>query len=389
MVSSVSTFLALWLAMAVYNLCLSVYHPALYLELDADNFSATYISFASAICQVGFFAAGALTPFIARTFSARVSLLAAFPLMALLVLATHYFAASPLLFLVEFTIGLIAATIKIRIKSSLVVLATSHRRSTVLSVVGLGGSLAWVLGPYLAGQTDVYGWRPFEIGAASLLVMVPIFLMLSKDPSIDTRKTVEREDRQSGLLEQVRRQPNLVLIPLCIALIGSPFRALLPIYGEQALGLEAQQAATLLSWLGAGSLVLAVPVAWLGDRLGVRRVLIAAAVVIAVACGYLYQASAESLSVETAIFLMSGLKAAMSHVALAFVVGRLSLSQVPAMVAVFIVAGKVGSIAGTISAGAMMTEYGPHALFVVPGAAAIALCISLLQTGAAEPEAAR
>ncbi len=146
----------------------------------------------------------------------------------------------------------------------------TSRRGLALGVMmcgtGTGGILWPIIGQWLI---DRVGWRGSYalLGAAALLIAVPVMLLFLKDPS--QPEVSSKENRASGLgrREAIRSQVFWVLM-IVFFLVSAIVQACLvhmsPLLTDR--GITAQRAAIALSLLGAANLIGRLGTGWLLDR---------------------------------------------------------------------------------------------------------------------------
>ena len=143
--------------------------------------------------------------------------------------------------------------------------ATEQTGGKILSIYGMTGLLAGIVGQLLSPGTNPAGFRPFCIIAIIIaLALVPIALTQAVAPRINLRQLY----RQSPF--------GLVAIFLC-GVTNSVFFTLGPILAQRR-GLDTAGVAVFMACGTLGGFLLTWPLGWLSDRLDRRLVIIGAAI---------------------------------------------------------------------------------------------------------------
>lgn len=151
--------------------------------------------------------------------------------------------------------------------------ATEQTRGKILSIYGMTGLLAGIVGQLLLPTTNPSGFRPFCIITIIIAVaLVPIALTRAVAP------TTEGQSARINLRALLRQSPfGLVAAFLC-GVTTSSFFALGPIFAQQR-GLDTGGVAIFMACGTLGGFLFTWPLGWLSDRLDRRLVIIGAAIV--------------------------------------------------------------------------------------------------------------
>ena len=154
--------------------------------------------------------------------------------------------------------------------------ATEQTRGKILSIYGMTGLLAGIVGQLLLPTTNPSGFRPFCIITIIIAVaLVPIALTRAVAP------TSEGKSARINLGALLRQSPfGLVAAFLC-GVTTSSFFALGPIFAQQR-GLDTAGVAIFMACGTLGGFLFTWPLGWLSDRLDRRLVIIAAAIIASV-----------------------------------------------------------------------------------------------------------
>jgi MFS family permease len=172
--------------------------------------------------------------------------------------------------------GFCFAGLFIVVESWLNTAATEQTRGKILSIYGMTGLLAGIVGQLLLPSTNPAGFRPFcMITIIIAVALVPIALTRAVAPAREGRPA------RISLTALFRKTPfGLVAAFLC-GVTTSSFFALGPIFA-QGRGLDTAGVAIFMACGTLGGFVFTWPLGWLSDRLDRRLVIIGAAIIAAV-----------------------------------------------------------------------------------------------------------
>jgi len=206
-----------------------------------------------------------------RAFVALGAIAATAPLVHLLVL-------EPISWIVARALtGFCFAGLFIVVESWLNSSATEQTRGKILSIYGMTGLLAGIVGQLLLPTTNPNGFRPFCIITIIIAVaLVPIALTRAVAP------INEGQSARIDLRALFRQSPfGLVAAFLC-GVTTSAFFSLGPIFAQRR-GLDTAGVAVFMACGTLGGFLFTWPLGWLSDRLDRRLIIIGAAVIAAVA----------------------------------------------------------------------------------------------------------
>jgi MFS family permease len=171
--------------------------------------------------------------------------------------------------------GFCFAGLFIVVESWLNTAATEQTRGKILSIYGMTGLLAGIVGQLLLPSTNPAGFRPFCIITIIIaLALVPIALTRAVAPASEGRAA------RLSLIALFRQTPlGLVAAFLC-GVTTSAFFTLGPIFA-QGRGLETAGVAIFMACGTLGGFLFTWPLGWLSDRLDRRLVIIGAAIIAA------------------------------------------------------------------------------------------------------------
>jgi MFS family permease len=189
----------------------------------------------------------------------------------------HLLAIHPISWVVARALtGFCFAGLFIVVESWLNSAATEQTRGQILSVYGMTGLLAGIIGQLLLPAANPAGFRPFCIITIIIAIAsVPIALTRAEAP------THEGAGPRINLRQLYRQSPfGLVGASLC-GITTSAFFTLGPIFAQRR-GLDTAGVAVFMACGTLGGFLLTWPLGWLSDRLDRRLVIIGAAVIASV-----------------------------------------------------------------------------------------------------------
>lgn len=161
------------------------------------------------------------------------------------------------------------------------------RRDDMPNAIALNSTqfnLARVIGPLLAGVAlaTLGSAACFALNGVSFLFVIASLLMLHiRHVEVTPTQSIAREMRLG--LSFVRHDPvilTMTFLALCTTLLASPVLTLLPVMARDVFGLGPDGYSRLMAFSGAGAVIGALTVAWLGRFNGMGRVVLLVQVVL-------------------------------------------------------------------------------------------------------------
>lgn len=233
--------------------------------------------------------------------------------------------------------------------------ASPKTRGLVSGIYSTLLGAGFAAGPLVIAGVGADGHLPFTIGA--------ILILLSALPLTLARRLAPRDvgDSEGGLLRTLGMAPLIMAAVFVCGFIDMAILSLLPLYGLRA-GMGEQDALILLTVLISGTTAMQMPIGWVADRLGRRRVLVTCAV-IGAAIPLLIPASlGNNVLLWPALFLWGGVTVSLYTLGLAMLGERFESSLLPAANAMMVICYCLGSIVGPPAMGAAMEGWGMHVL---------------------------
>ena len=280
--------------------------------------------------------------------------------------------------------------------SSVLLLSTTARwftkkRGMASGLVEIGSGLGIMLMPLIASYLiSGYGWRYayYMVGLVAIVCMVPLALVLRRDPSKKGLRPYGEQEVSPGQLEErgftlqeglKKKQLWMVAVILFLIFYCSDTLLIHLVPYAMDSGISSINAASLISIIGGISIAGRVVIAGTGDRTGFRRALVITSVIMLVSLLWLYQADGLwqlRLFVIVYGFALGGFSALMAPL-LAELFGTRALSSLFGIVIFF---GTAGAGIGPIVAGRIydVTNSYQSAFLILIVASIVGLILALL-----------
>ncbi len=365
-------------AISIFAFGFSLIIPLLSLLMEARGFSGLEIGVVNAASAFAIAGGGFVLPTFLRYVSIPKLIVISAVLMAItfcLFLLVPYFYSWMLL---RFIMGFAAAAIFFSAEIWIIASAPENKRGLMIGVYGLFLSLGFLAGPLLLKLVGTEGWTPFLAGAAVvMLAVLPVFWAWNAGP--DVGETDEERAKASPLdvFRFFRSDPAVLWAVALFGCIEFGAMGLIPVWSVR-IGLNQQEALTLVALLAAGNVVMQIPLGWLGDRFNRRKLLtICAALCVIAALG----APAISETVWPLYILTAawgGVVVGLYTFALNELGSRYTGAEFARGNGAFMTAYGLGALFAPPLLGAAMDAMPPHGMFHLLAVAALAYLALLL-----------
>jgi predicted MFS family arabinose efflux permease len=231
------------------------------------------------------------------------------------------------------------------------------RRDDMPNAIALNSTqfnLARMIGPLLAGVAlaTLGSAACFALNGLSFLFVIASLLMLHvRHVAVTPTRSLAGEMR--GGLSFVRHDPvilSMTFLALCTTLLASPVLTLLPVMAQSVFGLGPDGYSRLMAFSGAGAVVGALSVAWLGRFPGMGRVVL----LVQIALGLVLAAFAGSrvLHLSYALIFIGSIGLMMSFSLLTSLVQLAAPNEMRGrVVSIYMMAFRGGMPLGSLAAG--------------------------------------
>ena len=341
-------------AITVFGFALGQMFPLLSLLLESRGYSDDVIGLNAAMSPAGILLASVVIPPLARRFGARNLALSAAFASALIIIGYKLFPSLGAWFVLRLLQGTTISTLFVLSEVWIVRYASGRHRGKIVSAYASVLAASFGAGPALIAWIGIEGWRPFIIGAAVLIAaMVPLSLVR------ENRNEIHGSEKQS-LLKFAPRAPFLLVAVAVFAIFDVATLSLLPVYAIR-IGLDIAVAASILTVLIAGNVVLQFPIGWLADVLPKWSVMAGCALVTAVLC-FAMPASMGTAWMWPLLLVVGAAGYGVYTVALSDLGDRFTGDELVQGSAAFATMWGAGALIGALAGGWTMAAFGPHGL---------------------------
>jgi MFS family permease len=337
-------------AMGIVNLVYGITFPLLALVLDSQQVSKTLIGLSTMTQAAAIFFVAPVAPRLLRRWPAgRVMQIAALSLTLLFLLAGA-FPNVYFWFPLRFVLGGLNAMLWIASEALINELAPDHRRARVISVYSSVGAAGFALGPLLLILTGSDGMLPFlATSTMILLAIAPLF-------AVDQPAAGETQGEVAGFWRIFLLAPTVMLANLAYAAAAESMITFFPLFGMH-FGLSEQFALGLMTLVGAGSMILILPLGVLADRvdkMGMLSVIVLLSMVGLLLMPEMMQAPYAPLF----FFVFGGVEGMIYALGVTLVGEHFKGAMLAGASTVFTTFWGAGTVAGPLLVGAGMDIYG-------------------------------
>ncbi len=345
--------------------------PLVALVLERIGYSGFTIGSVTSVSTIAVIFIGPRYPRIIERFGLRRSIVGGNLLAAALLLLMPALASVPAWLCLRFFSGVALGLTWIASEIWLNRLATDRNRSIVMAVYSTVFAIGVFAGPLLLQVTGTVGVRPFIVGAVGAVLAVLPVLVVPHVPAMETGRIAAR--RFAALLVAA---PAVMLAGFVAGLVESADISLLPLLGLRE-GDSERMALLLVTVFLAGNVVLQLPIGWLADRTGRRRILAACALLSFVGPLLLPPALHLPLLLWPLLFVWGGTMYAFYTQGIALVGDVFASHELAAANTVFVMAYCAGGVLGPSVGGIAMDEWGAAGLVTFVSVAALLLLLQL------------
>lgn len=339
-------------AMGVVTLVYAITFPLLALVLDQQGVNHTLIGF-STMTQAS--AVLFIAPFAPRL----MQWLAPARLMqwvtvgsALLLVAAGLYPDVWLWFPLRFLLGALNSMLWIASEALINELADERRRGRVVGIYTAVGSAGLAVGPFTLVLTGSEGMLPFYTAAGLILVAA---LPLVWVPPV--RFEPDADGAPSGVWATFLLAPAIMLANVVYAASAESIMTFFPLFGMH-LGASEEFALSLMTVLGAGSMLLILPLSWLADRVDRMGLLVVCILLTMAGLLAMPQMLEPGIAAVVFFFLLGGTEGMIYALGVMLVGQRFRGAQLAAASTTFTVCWSVGTVLGPLIVGAGMDRFG-------------------------------
>ena len=337
------------------GIAIGVAMPLLSVILESRGHSASMIGLNTAVAGLASIAAAPFATPLAARFGVVWTMLAMIVVGAFSVLGFFFAPSFWMWFPLRATLHVALTVLFILSEFWISMAAPPRRRGLVLGVYATVLSLGFAFGPWLYAQMGSSGFLPFGVTfALVILAAIPVLAAAGESPRI------QRADSQStGFIRYIWLVPTATAAVMVYGAVETGGFALFPVYGNR-IGYSESDAALLLSMIGLGNVLLQIPLGYLSDRIGDRRILLAACAVVGLLGMLALPWFATDWNIAAAVlFVWGGVVAALYTIGLAHLGSRLTGRDLASANAAFVLCYGLGMLVGPQVIGIFMDLFGP------------------------------
>lgn len=341
-------------AISAVGLGLALSIPLLAFELHDRGVSSTWIGLNTAVGGLATIALAPFLPNLVRRLGAGPLLLAAILSAAISLVAFKVTASFVLWFPLRFIYGAALCVLFVVSEFWINAAAPSDRRGLVIGIYGTVLSIGFAGGPAILSLVGTQGWPPYLCGAAFFgLAGIPVLIGASSAPAI------EKESTSGGVWTLMRIAPAATLAAFIFGAVETGIINFLPLYGLRR-GLDAGDAALLLTIAELGNVALQLPLGLLSDKVDRRRLLLGCGIVSLGGTLLIPYLAIDSWALWTVAFLTTGIVAGLYTVGLALLGARFDGAALATANAAFVMLYSIGLTVGPTAVGGGMQLIDPH-----------------------------
>jgi MFS family permease len=343
----------------VFGFALGLMFPLLALLMERAGLNTDVIGYNSAMQPLGILFSGILVPPLVRRFGARITVIGAAVIAALLVLSYPFTPIFWAWFIIRFFQGLAVSTLFSISEAWIVEAADGPYRSRLVAVYSTVLAISFGAGPATIAITGLDGILPFAVGASVLLAAsVPVLLMRQLPDHAGHHDTQSADGSGAVSFVSFLRKAPVLLLAVCVfGIFDSAVLGFLPIYGL-AKGLSEVDAALILSVLVFGNVLLQIPIGWLADTINKRLVMTLCAIATAIGVAVL-PASMGAWIMWPVLLAIGATSGGIYTVALAEIGDRFQGHELMAGTAAMATMWGLGALLGSLGTGWAMRAAGP------------------------------
>jgi len=349
-------------------------YPLFSVLLDRAGHSSTVIGLHAAMPILGTIVTAPFIPLIIRRFGVQPTMFGSLALIVVCYLLFPLLPSISIWFVLRFMVGVGMAVHWIVSETWLNVAATSSRRGLYAGLYATLMSIGFAVGPALLTVIDLDTALPFAIIAgAVVMVGIPLYWARNSMPAIEPAQS-------DSHLWPLAAAPTIFLAALVAGLVDASVLSLLVVYGIRT-GFTEADALILLTVLGVGTVTLQLPLGWLADKVGRRRLLLVSGVAGAAGAMALPLALGLPTLLWVILFLWGGFFVGLYTIALAELGERFQGPALAGANGLFVMAYSVGSLARPPALGVAMDVFGPNGLpFGLAAACLVFLLVATART---------
>ncbi len=345
--------------MAVVNLVYGITFPLLALVLNAQGVSKSLIGLSTIVQAAAILVIAPFAPALMARFAPARLMQTMSVILALGFLVVGMYQNVWFWFPLRLIIGAATAMLWITSEALINRLAAERWRGRIIGVYASVGAAGFALGPLLLIATGSHGMLPFLVtSGVTLLAGLPL-IFISKHPLKLSEAT------NQGVWKIFLLAPVIMLANVAYAAVAESMITFFPLYGIH-LGLTQEFALGLLTIMGAGTMVLVLPLSWLADqvnRMGMLVFILLLTMLGLLAFPHVLQLQPRLIFIF--VFLFGGAEGMIYTLGVVLIGERFKGAQLATASTAFTACWGAGTILGPLIAGVGMDWFGSQSLLLI------------------------
>ena len=346
-------------AMAVVNLVYGISFPLLALVLDSQSVSKSLIGLSTIVQAAAMLAIAPFAPGLMTRFApARLMQFMTVALAVLFIIA-GLFPNVWFWFPLRLVIGAATALLWISSEALINELAAERWRGRIIAVYASVGAAGFALGPLLLIITGSEGMAPFlTTSVMTLLAGLPLFLVTRHRLKIS-------EGKNQGIWRVFLLAPVIMLANVAYAASAESLITFFPLYGMH-LGMTMEFTLALMTMVGVGGMILALPLGWVADH--VNRMGMLVFILLLTMSGLLafpYAMQLEPWLVFLFFFIFGGIEGMIYTLGVVLIGERFKGAQLAAATTAFSACWGAGTMLGPLLVGVGMDRLGNGSMVLI------------------------
>jgi len=339
-------------AMAVVNLVYGITFPLLALVLDSQDVSKSLIGLSTMVQAVAILAIAPFAPGLMTRFSPAKLMQVMSVALALLFIITGLYQNVWFWFPLRLLIGAATAILWIASEALINELAVERWRGRIIAIYASVGAAGFALGPLLLIITGSEGMAPFVTTSVMILLAgLPLFFV--------THQRMEYPDEKNqGIWKVFLLAPVIMLANIVYAASAESLITFFPLYGMH-FGMTKEFTLGLLTIMGAGGMILALPLGWVADhvnRMGMLVCVLLFTMVCLLAMPHVWQL--QPWLVFLFIFVFGGVEGMIYALGVILIGERFKGAQLASATTAFSACWGAGTMLGPLLVGTGMDRFG-------------------------------
>jgi MFS family permease len=346
-------------AMMVVNLVYGITFPLMALVLAAQHVSSTLIGLSTLVQAAAMIVIAPYAPGLLSRFSPSRLMQVMAVALAILFIVAGLLPNVWFWFPLRFIMGAACSMLWISSEALINKLAVERWRGRIIAIYASVGAGGFALGPLILIMTGSEGMVPFLVTSfVVLLAALPLYFARHQ------RMTSSGED-EHGIWKVFLLAPVIMLANVVYASVAESLLTFFPLYGME-MGITQEFSLGLMTLMGAGGMVLVLPLGWVADhvnRMAMLIVLLLMTMMFLLAFPYVLQLTAGYIFVFA--FVFGGTEGMIYTLGVVLIGERFAGAQLTAATTAFTACWGAGTVLGPLLVGIGMDWFGNDAMVII------------------------